>query len=229
MRDQEIIGLSEAYASIYTSQEEVVEETEQLDEDGVESVSRGSNPGGGFTTGKPKPAAKPAQKPQKSPSLGGPTMKGWSPLKDEVEFDTFDCILEYLVSEGFADTNENAVAIMANMSESWKQSIVEASYSDNDYRAGGGDEKRLRTNMSTVEVSRLGRENINRLIDKEPLGTKIKQKLFGREVPVPPNSNIPQNTLFYNRMLPDMRSSGRPSLHGDPLPGPRAKYYGPAR
>jgi hypothetical protein len=40
-------------------------------------------------------------------------------------FDLFDTILEYLVAEGYADTNESALVIMANMSEEWKQSIVE--------------------------------------------------------------------------------------------------------
>ena len=41
--------------------------------------------------------------------------------------DLFDVILEHLVAEGYADTNEAALAIMANMSEDWKQSIVEQS------------------------------------------------------------------------------------------------------
>lgn len=40
------------------------------------------------------------------------------------EFDNFDYILEYLVTEGYADTNEDALAIMANMSEEWKDSIL---------------------------------------------------------------------------------------------------------
>ena len=40
-------------------------------------------------------------------------------------YDTFDTILEYLVAEGYADTNESALVIMANMSEEWRQSIVE--------------------------------------------------------------------------------------------------------
>jgi hypothetical protein len=40
-------------------------------------------------------------------------------------FDLFDYILEHLVAEGYADTNKAAIAIMANMSEEWKQSIVE--------------------------------------------------------------------------------------------------------
>ncbi len=41
------------------------------------------------------------------------------------ETDLFDVILEHLVSEGYADTNEAALAIMANMSEEWRESIVE--------------------------------------------------------------------------------------------------------
>jgi hypothetical protein len=44
-------------------------------------------------------------------------------MKEEV--DLFDYLLEYLVTEGYADTNDAAIAIMANMSEEWKQSITE--------------------------------------------------------------------------------------------------------
>ena len=120
---------------------------------------------------------------------------------------------------------------MANMSEEWRQSIIESPftsgrYSDNDYRGGGGDEKRLRTGMSTREVSQLGSQNIKRAIAKEPLGTKIKQTLFGREVPVPPKAGFKPGGW---RMIDDKKSSGHPTLKGDPLPGPRARYYGPAR
>jgi hypothetical protein len=41
------------------------------------------------------------------------------------DFDLFDTILEHLVSEGYADTEEAALKIMANMSEEWRESIVE--------------------------------------------------------------------------------------------------------
>jgi len=41
--------------------------------------------------------------------------------------DLFDYLLEYLVAEGYADTNKAALVIMANMSEEWKQNIVEMS------------------------------------------------------------------------------------------------------
>ena len=45
--------------------------------------------------------------------------------KEEFEGDLFDYILEHLVAEGYADTNKAALAIMANMSEEWKKSIIE--------------------------------------------------------------------------------------------------------
>jgi hypothetical protein len=41
-------------------------------------------------------------------------------------YDLFDCILEHLVAEGYADTNKAALAIMANMSEEWREEIIEA-------------------------------------------------------------------------------------------------------
>ena len=40
-------------------------------------------------------------------------------------YDLYDTILEHLITEGYADTNENALVIMANMSEDWRESIVE--------------------------------------------------------------------------------------------------------
>ena len=40
-------------------------------------------------------------------------------------YDLFDVILSHLLAEGYADTNENALVIMANMSEEWRESIIE--------------------------------------------------------------------------------------------------------
>ena len=41
-------------------------------------------------------------------------------------FDVFDVIKGHLIDEGYADTEEAALVIMANMSEEWKQSIITA-------------------------------------------------------------------------------------------------------
>lgn len=38
--------------------------------------------------------------------------------------DLYDVVLDHLLNEGYADTEENALTIMANMSEEWRQSIV---------------------------------------------------------------------------------------------------------
>ena len=45
------------------------------------------------------------------------------------DVDLFDIIKGHLIDEGFAETEEAAHSIMANMSEGWKQSIVEQSSS----------------------------------------------------------------------------------------------------
>jgi len=45
-------------------------------------------------------------------------------MRANEEVDTFDAILEYLVAEGYADTNESALVIMANMSEEWREDIL---------------------------------------------------------------------------------------------------------
>jgi len=41
------------------------------------------------------------------------------------EFDIYDLILEHLIVEGYADTIESAESIMVNMSEEWRDSIIE--------------------------------------------------------------------------------------------------------
>jgi len=162
MRDQEIIGLWEAYQQVHAQPEEV----EQLDEgmdmktfkanrkknerqaDSDDAKKRGHVD---KFTGKPygtKEAAsrrKDIHTPEKKPSRdaardaamgetghGGPLRakkvrkaKAMGELGEGV--DLFDYLLEYLVAEGYADTNKAALAIMANMSEGWKQDIMEIS------------------------------------------------------------------------------------------------------
>jgi len=57
--------------------------------------------------------------------LNNPPRPVKEPGVKKEEFDLFDYLLEYLVAEGYADTNKAALAIMANMSEEWKQNIIE--------------------------------------------------------------------------------------------------------
>ena len=54
-----------------------------------------------------------------------PTLGSKKPGSMVSHFDVFDVIKGHLLDEGYADTEESALAIMANMSEEWRESIVE--------------------------------------------------------------------------------------------------------
>jgi uncharacterized protein YnzC (UPF0291/DUF896 family) len=41
------------------------------------------------------------------------------------DMDMFDVMLEYLIDEGYAETNQDAIVIMANMSEEWREEIIQ--------------------------------------------------------------------------------------------------------
>ena len=84
------------------------------------------------TRGTPKPGASdeksnlyqsPIRKDDKR-TRGGKTdqWKGPNPRNEQV--DIYDIILSHLIDEGYADTQEAAEAIMVNMSEEWRKSIM---------------------------------------------------------------------------------------------------------
>jgi hypothetical protein len=54
-----------------------------------------------------------------------PDAENRTDLRKIEEVDLYDIILSHLLDEGYADTQEAAEAIMVNMSEEWRESIVE--------------------------------------------------------------------------------------------------------
>jgi len=71
--------------------------------------------------------AKEPYQPAKPPvSVQRATPKGPREKMLNQDLDLFDVIKGHLLDEGYADNEDAALAIMANMSEEWKQSIVEA-------------------------------------------------------------------------------------------------------
>jgi len=66
------------------------------------------------------------------PTKKGPKMKG---VVRKEGVDLYDIILSHLLDEGYADTEQAAEAIMVNMSEDWRESIVEGSVADRAVRA----------------------------------------------------------------------------------------------
>jgi len=138
MRDQEIIGLWEAYQQVYTQPEEV----EQLDE-AMSSYDRnrqraaqraaarnaardagktGNVPGVGYVSPRRERETYTDESGQERHKSGARMPKEEN---QNQSFDLFDVIKGHLLDEGYADTEQAALAIMANMSEEWRQSIVE--------------------------------------------------------------------------------------------------------
>jgi formate dehydrogenase assembly factor FdhD len=71
-------------------------------------------------------------------------------------FDPFDVVIGHLLDEGYADTEEAALAIMANMSEEWRQSIVE---SDSIEAMRERAAKRRKQRYGASDTSRGGRDD----------------------------------------------------------------------
>ena len=102
--------------------------TPEVKSAGTSSGSAGfgkSAPSIGSSAFKPSPAA---AAPTPTPTTAAATTPAAKPaLKKPIVsgFDMFDVVKGYLIGEGYADTEEAALAIMINMSEEWRQSIVE--------------------------------------------------------------------------------------------------------
>jgi len=123
MRDQEIIGLWEAYQQVHAQPEEYVDEIVERVADDTGETGRGPRLIDAYNKAPYSDDKDSAKNPIPIKlKRKGPKMKG---VVRKEETDLFDYLLEYLVAEGYADTNKAALAIMANMSEEWKQSIVE--------------------------------------------------------------------------------------------------------
>ena len=78
------------------------------------------------------------------------TKSASKPKKKKLEFEVrenvYDIVLDYLLDEGYADTEENAISMMSAMSEDWIDSIVEAFVDPENDEAPSG-----RTPMQNIE------------------------------------------------------------------------------
>ena len=127
MREQEVRNLWEAYLEVC--------ENQQLDEVSDELVGRAVNKRIAATGAAndaemrdrtPENMRASVRAGEKEASMKTAAAKRRKRINNE-ETDLFDAILEHLVSEGYADTNESALVIMANMSEEWREDIMEIS------------------------------------------------------------------------------------------------------
>jgi hypothetical protein len=109
MNSQELLALQEAYSQVC-----------ELDEEA------------------PKRIKKPSKNPRLMDDAGPARVYNPSPKKVEEEVDLYDIILSHLLDEGYADTEQAAEAIMVNMSEDWREDIVEAAADQSDKQIDKG-------------------------------------------------------------------------------------------
>ena len=127
MEAKDVKTLMEAYASVYTTSEEATDLQESVEtvEEGlattVDKVTRT------LQGGLERMGVKINRTPRGTTTKADQEKKIEKNVKEDA--DLFDIIKGHLIDEGFADTEEAAVAIMANMSEGWKVSIVEGKQS----------------------------------------------------------------------------------------------------
>lgn len=121
-------NLYEAYLDVYQELDEAMSSYERNRQRAAQRAAArnearkqgktGNVPGVGYVSPRPERETWTDEKGQTRHKTGARMPKN-------EEFDSFDYILDYLVSEGFASTEESAIAIMANMSEDWRAEILD--------------------------------------------------------------------------------------------------------
>jgi hypothetical protein len=137
MREQEVRELYEAYLQVHQVQEEEVEELNEGRTTSLSALSRESQKRkDDKKRGRPETESeihsrlmmgkfRPGASQEERAEGGRQVLKDRGKVPKKGGKDMFEHILEHLVSEGYADTEQAAEAIMVNMSEDWRESIVE--------------------------------------------------------------------------------------------------------
>jgi hypothetical protein len=171
MRDQEIVGLWESYLQVCGNH--------QLDEVSKELAGRVVNAriaktGAAFdremkdrTPENMRDTMDAADKESRSKKLAAGVRTRRNVTNEEV--DIFDVILEHLVDEGYADTNKSALAIMANMSEEWREEILDEAITSEKGKAKAAEMIAARSTPSgraksgkganVAQIRKIGRSN----------------------------------------------------------------------
>ena len=126
MNSQELRALQEAYSQVYE-----LEEGDNYDKNRKRAAQRaaarnearargqtGNVPGVGYVTPR-------KERETYTDAAGTERHKSGARMPKNEEIDLYDVILSHLLDEGYAETQEQAEVIMVNMSEDWRESIVE--------------------------------------------------------------------------------------------------------
>ena len=132
----------------------------------------------------------------------------------EEEVDVFDIIKGYLIDEGYADSEESALAIMANMTEEQRTQII--SEADKDYAHIGivGPPKRKIDKIPGVRNLRIG---INNALKRSDYGYNDEIRQVGKHViPTPrqrPGSVWGKPGTVYTDISGDSKGPGQSKMY----------------
>jgi len=110
------------------------------------------------------------------------------PKPKNEEYDLYDVILSHLIDEGYADTFEAAEAIMVNMSEDWRESIVEEVLDEGqkkypEEKVENAGNRKVRT-LRDPNIS--PEKRLRTAIQLDTIGKSFMSHLTNRPQPVPP-------------------------------------------
>ena len=118
MNSQELRALQEAYSKVYQLDEISVELARKAKEE------RWNRTGTAMEKDRREGKKEPSPEFQASYKKAQNTQRRYERKLKKEQVDLYDVILSHLLDEGYADTEQAAEAIMVNMSEEWRQSII---------------------------------------------------------------------------------------------------------
>ena len=98
-----------------------------------------------------------------------------SAAQQKEHYDLYDIILSHLLDEGYAETPEAAEAIMVNMSEEWRDDIMEKQYGPDEKLPGSGltpsQKYRIQRKKFKKSKDKTGRQRAERMAQNYYIGT----------------------------------------------------------
>jgi hypothetical protein len=116
MNSQELRNLQEAYSQVYGLDEKFSDDTKRRATKHIKDTKKLLRSMGTEIDDKYNPEPE-GYEPKSDKKIKKKTQKE--------QVDLYDIILSHLLDEGYADTQEQAEVIMVNMSEDWRESIME--------------------------------------------------------------------------------------------------------
>jgi hypothetical protein len=148
--------------------------------------------------------------------------KGGTVKSEDVENDIFNCLVEYLISEGYADNENSASVIICNMGETWRTSVLEELIVENALQDVGrniGNAAKMFRMMTGIEKipqkAPSGPANLTKIATQGPSKQTPPKQTF--KIGTPPK---PNQTGQYNLMRTvQSNTSLRPKNPGISIPG----------